>query len=320
MVYPFLFHKRLAKSTLPWTAAALSGPLHFYLVHEIVRAAYPAMTGAMGLLPAAFAGPALLGSAALRKQTPADSPARNAQLAWFGGVALFFITLVFPMQFRREWITLGWALEGAALCWLAGRVPHRGVTATGAGLLVVAFCRLALNPAVLDYHARASMPLLNWYLYAYGITAVSLFAGAHLLGRLPDTGRDRNAPPVLWGLGTLLLFLLVNIEIADLFTAPGAQSLTFEFSGIFARDMSYSIAWALFALVLLCIGIGRRVAPVRYAGIALLVVTLAKLFLHDLSQLDQLPRIGAFVVVAVIAIAASFLYQRFPDQEAEKKI
>jgi len=36
-----------------------------------------------------------------------------------------------------------------------------------------------------------------------------------------------------------------------------------------------------------------------------------KLFFHDLSQLDQLYRIGAFIVVAVIAILASFLYQRF---------
>ena len=36
-----------------------------------------------------------------------------------------------------------------------------------------------------------------------------------------------------------------------------------------------------------------------------------KLFFHDLSQLDQLYRIVAFIVVAVIAILASFLYQRF---------
>jgi len=36
-----------------------------------------------------------------------------------------------------------------------------------------------------------------------------------------------------------------------------------------------------------------------------------KLFFHDLSQLDQLYRISAFVVVAIIAMVASFLYQRF---------
>jgi uncharacterized membrane protein len=49
----------------------------------------------------------------------------------------------------------------------------------------------------------------------------------------------------------------------------------------------------------------------RYAGVALLVVTLGKLFLHDLSDLNELYRIGAFVGVAVILIAASFIYQRF---------
>jgi uncharacterized membrane protein len=44
---------------------------------------------------------------------------------------------------------------------------------------------------------------------------------------------------------------------------------------------------------------------------ALLSVTLLKLFLHDLSQLSQLYRIGAFIGVAIVAILASFLYQRF---------
>ncbi len=117
--------------------------------------------------------------------------------------------------------------------------------------------------------------------------------------------------PLLNTLGTVLAFLIVNIEIADYFSPPGATALTFQFSGNFARDMSYSIAWALFALLLLIIGMQRRAAPIRYAGLALLAVTVVKLFFHDLSQLDQLYRIGAFIVVAVIAILASFLYQRF---------
>jgi uncharacterized membrane protein len=43
----------------------------------------------------------------------------------------------------------------------------------------------------------------------------------------------------------------------------------------------------------------------------LIGVTLAKLFLHDLASLAQLYRIGAFVGVALVLLAASFLYQRF---------
>ena len=89
--------------------------------------------------------------------------------------------------------------------------------------------------------------------------------------------------------------------------------------------MSYSIAWALFALLLLIIGMRKHAAPVRYASLGLLGFTVVKLFLHDLSQLDQLYRISAFVVVAVIAILASFLYQRFlataeKNEEARSRI
>jgi uncharacterized membrane protein len=87
--------------------------------------------------------------------------------------------------------------------------------------------------------------------------------------------------------------------------------LTFQFSGNFARDMSYSIAWALFALLMLIVGIRKQIAPVRYASLGLLGLTIVKLFFHDLSQLDQLYRISAFVVVAIVAMVASFLYQRF---------
>jgi uncharacterized membrane protein len=122
---------------------------------------------------------------------------------------------------------------------------------------------------------------------------------------------NTNAPPILVGLGTVLAFLLLNIEIADYFTPQGAMSLAFEFSGNFARDMTYTIAWALFALALLVAGIWKQARPARYAGMGLLSVTLLKLFFHDLAQLAQLYRVGALVAVAVIAILASFLYQRF---------
>ena len=308
-IFPFLFHQRFAGKTVPWATAALAGPLHFYLIYRLIRTAYP--SGVPGLVPAAFAVPAMIGLFVLLKRTPLTSPARNAQLALFGGAALFFITLIFPIQFDRQWITVGWALEGAALCWLFRRVPHPGLRLAGVGLLIVVFVRLALNPAVLSYHPRAASPIFNWYLYTYGIATACLFVAARLLAPPRNLVLGHNVRPLLYTLGTVLAFFTVNIEIADYFSTPGVAALTFQFSGNFARDMSYSIAWALFALLLLIVGIRKRTAATRYAGLALLGITVLKLFFHDLSQLDQLYRIGAFIVVAVIAIVASFLYQRF---------
>ena len=101
----------------------------------------------------------------------------------------------------------------------------------------------------------------------------------------------------------------MNIEIADYFSI--GPTLTFSFTGNFARDMTYSIAWALYAFALLLIGMRQKTGWVRYSGVALLVGTLAKLFLHDLNSLDKLYRIGAFIGVAIILIVASFVYQRF---------
>jgi uncharacterized membrane protein len=86
------------------------------------------------------------------------------------------------------------------------------------------------------------------------------------------------------------------------------------FGGNFARDMTYSIAWGLFSLGLLGIGIWKKSMHARFAAIGLLVITLIKLFLHDLAAIENIFRIGALIGVAVIAFVASFLYQRFFDR------
>ena len=301
--------------TLIWAILAVAAPLHFFLVYQLIRTAYP--NDILGLVPAIFAIPSLLGLIFLLKRAPAKTSVRTAQLALFGGASLFFITLIFPIQFERQWITLGWALEGAALCWLFQRVAHPGLRLAGIGLLLVAFARLALNPAVLSYHAHSATPIVNWYLYTYGITTICLFATARFLAPPRNMILGHNALPLLYALGTILAFLLLNIEIADFFSRPGSHALTFQFTGNFARDMSYSIAWSGFALLLLVIGIHKGIKAVRYASIGLLGATILKLFFHDLSQLEQLYRIGAFIVVAVVAIVVSFLYQRFLG-EAER--
>lgn len=314
-VFPFPFRRRFEGKILPWTAAALAGPLQFLLIYRVVKLAYP--NEMMGLLPAAFAIVPLLSLFVILKTVPFTSPARLGQLAWFGGVSLFFITLIFPIQFEHQWITIGWALEGTTLLWLYHRVPHPGLRWVGVGLLSAAFARLAVNPYVLGYHPRAAVAIFNWYLYTYGIVTVCLFLGAMLFATPRNKIGDWNARPLLFTLGTILAFLLLNIEIADYFSEPGS-TLTFEFRGNFARDMTYSIAWALFALVLLVTGIWRKVRGARYSAIGLLSATILKLFFHDLARLNQLYRIGALVGVAVIAMLASLAYQRF-FATAEKK-
>ncbi|MDB6167728.1 MAG: hypothetical protein JWM88_592 [Verrucomicrobia bacterium] len=332
--YPFVFRRTFARSTGPWAVAALGGLAQFWILYRTIRLGWPdsALDRVPGAIPALFALAPLASLFAVLRSISPSEPKRLNQLAWFGGVALCFITLVFPIQFDRQWLTVGWALEGAALLWLFQRVPHSGLRATGTVLLAAAFVRLALNPAVLGYHVRGGTPVLNWYLYAYALTIAALCFGARRLNQPvpePDAAEGEppglvsgyvllgfNVAPLLNTLGIVLAFLLLNLEIADYFTAPGSRALGFQFSGNFARDMSYTIAWALFALALLALGIWKEARAARYAAIILLSVALVKLFFHDLALLEALYRIGALLAVAVIAILASVAYQRFlPSNE-----
>ncbi len=312
LAFPFVFRKASAGESAPWIASALSGVGHFLLVHNLIKRAFP--NSMMGLVPLAFAIPALIGLVMLVRNFPTMDGKQRSRVAWFGGVALFFITLIFPVQFQRQWITVSWAIEGALLLWLFRRVAHPGLQLTGLALLAISFTRLTLNPAVFTDYPRSGTAILNWHLYAYGLVAAAQFAGGHWF--TDPEGRWKSIQPkaVLYAFGGILLFLLLNIEIADYFTAPGDRCIAFRFGGNFARDMTYSIAWGLFSLGLLGMGFWKGSKYARYAAVVLLVVTLLKVFLHDLAAIQNIFRIGALVGVAVIAFIASFLYQRFFDR------
>lgn len=306
-ILPFFYRQDYLRTVIPWATAALSGPLHFFLIYDTVQKTYP--NNIMGLLPAIMAVPYFLGLMKLVEWIPKDHQKRDSIFAWFGGATLFFITLILPIQFEHQWLTIGWTLEGAALIWLFRIIPHPGLRGLGVALLLAIFLRLGMNPAILSEYPPSAYPIFNWYLYTYGIAIFCLMSGARLLAPPRNKTMGFNTPPVLYALGTILAFIFMNIEIADFFST--GIRIRFQFTGDFAPSMTYSIAWALFAFALIVVGILKKLRPVRLAAIGLIGITLVKLFFFDLRQLDQLYRIGAFVGVAIVLIAASALYQKW---------
>jgi len=308
LVYPFVTGGLREHARLPWIAAAASGPLHFLPVHDAVTRALGDAN--IGLLAALFAAVHLVALLVVARRPLADRESRLSRLAWLGGATLLFVTLVVPLQLDREWVTIGWAGLGLALVWLRRRLPHPGLEIWAGGLLTLAFVRLAANPAVLSYHPRTELPLWNWYLYAFGGVAVIQLLAARLWRGQLRLGGLRVAS-ALRAFGGVLLFVLVNIEIADYFSTGSA--LTFRIGAGLAQDMTYSLAWALFGLILLVIALATGQRGPRVASVGLLGLTTIKLFLHDIWQLGGLYRVGAFVGLAGILILVSFLYQRYLD-------
>jgi uncharacterized membrane protein len=235
---------------------------------------------------------------------------------------LAFITVAIPLQLEKQWITLGWALLAAALAWLYGRIPHRGLLLWTAGLAAAVFVRLSLNPAVLTYHPRAEIPVWNWYLYTYLVAAAALLGAARLLSRTEDrplAGLPRLST-LLSAAGGVLLFLLLNIEIADFFSK--GPTLTFGFlsgQGPLAEGLTYTLGWGIFALALLVTGIVARSRGARIAAIGLLVITVLKGFLYDSRALGGLYRVGSFLGMAICLLLVAWLMQKYVLARTEEE-
>ena len=55
----------------------------------------------------------------------------------------------------------------------------------------------------------------------------------------------------------------------------------------------------------------RRSAALRYASLALVMLTVAKLFLFDMSALAGLWRVASFLGLGLSLVGIGWLYQRF---------
>jgi uncharacterized membrane protein len=71
-----------------------------------------------------------------------------------------------------------------------------------------------------------------------------------------------------------------------------------------------SAFWGVVGLLTLLVGLEKRLPAFRTAGFALFGVSLAKLFLYDLSELSSVTRAFSFLAVGAVLLIGGFLYQR----------
>jgi uncharacterized membrane protein len=277
-------------------------------------------SGSIGLLPIALGAFALIAVAGAGRAPIPDDSVRKSALVWFAAVAICFASVAIPLQLDKSWITIGWALEGVALIALWRRLDHPGLKWFALAHLAAATYRLLPTPDLLNSYPRSTIRILNWLLYTYLVPAAALFGAARLLAP-EEPGRARNWEKELYAkgravgaigatiAGIVVVFIWINLEIADWY-AEGAR-LTLQFGRSPARDLTVSIAWAIYALVLLGFGMARANIGLRWLSLSFLVVTIGKVFLYDLGELRDLYRVVSLVGLAISLLLVSLLYQRF---------
>ncbi|HJP21710.1 MAG TPA: DUF2339 domain-containing protein, partial [Alphaproteobacteria bacterium] len=180
--------------------------------------------------------------------------------------------------FERSLHALVWGSTALGLYRRAGRdrwsVPLWGfrILGTMAVAQVLVLQVLVMNP-YLTGESVWQPPLVNLLLLAYGIPVLL----ALLIFRLAQQRQDRTVVSTAAALALVLPMIELTLEVRH---AYHGEFLRVGSTGS-AEIYTYSLAWLLYAGLLLGLGIGRRLVAVRYAALAILLITVAKVSLYD---------------------------------------
>lgn len=128
----------------------------------------------------------------------------------------------------------------------------------------------------------------------------------------------------------LVLFFVAAIVLV--FSIELNSICLFAFHNSYPEDIvrrQYSkagltIIWALCSFIIMWLGMRHRVRPLRFASLGLFLLALVKLFLFDIAGLSEGGKIGAFILLGVLLLVISFMYQKlkriiFDDQTNEEQ-
>ncbi len=153
----------------------------------------------------------------------------------------------------------------------------------------------------------SSTPVFNLLLLAYGLPVIM----ALLVMRLHEPALRRPAA----GVAGLALLLFTALEIRHLWQ-DGRLGLQYPTGD--GELYSYSVAGLLLAIGAILGATRWRLADLYRAGLALLAVVIAKIFLVDMSGLEGLWRVASFMGLGLSLLGLAWLHRHMRGEAAQQ--
>lgn len=237
---------------------------------------------------------------------------RVETLPWqFAALAATLTAVAIGVWFDGPAVAVGWAMEGAAVGWLAVARQSRWLGSGSVALFVIGALRL------LEMLSRP-LALTSWPVFNTRTLAVALVLAAGLwmarVLRTADTADERLRHVLIVG-AHVLAIAWMSAEITATFGQRAYLASADDRPVGVARaelfeQVALSVAWACYAVALIAVGMRRRYAPARYLGIALFGLTIVKVMTRDIAELDRVYQMLSVLGVGGLLLLASYLYQR----------
>jgi uncharacterized membrane protein len=232
--------------------------------------------------------------------------------------AAMTIAWLLPFEVRPAYAVAGWAALAAGGFGLVRYVPAARVLAGAPAVGLIAFggvvALVVVAPPtrlVVDATTTVSgLPFLTDATVALGSLAVACAIGArlHRADPLSRAGAIAAALFALYGLSVGL----VDVFQRQVGTRP-LEDLQRE------AQLGLSLLWSVLGGIAFAVGIRTHQAPVRRAGLALLGLATAKVFIVDLAALDVAYRVLSLVGLGVLLLVSALVYARQQPREAPSK-
>jgi uncharacterized membrane protein len=301
-----------------WAALSVAAALsHFLLCWWVMRHEAPGTP--WGLISIGLAVPFLVAAERLVRWRE-KMPGATEALGFLAAGVSFFIAAAIPLELNREWITVAYAIELAAIAFIAAKLELVAMRQLCWLLLAVVMIRFVLNPEVLKYPVGVT-PVFNWILWGYGISIAALLMGAHYL----QVMRNDRLVLATEAAAALLAFVLVTLQIRSLFHRTDMDAL----SAAFIERACYVAAWGGFALAALWLTRTRphpvtlwawRLSGALAAGTAVLVQVLIANPVVAPVDVGSLPILNGLLLAYGVPAAMAVLATRWSDVEADKNV
>lgn len=189
---------------------------------------------------------------------------------------------------------------------------------------LVALANCSLSGLVLFLFATVQMALFHELRTTYldpgtelgdvtnvAIRYISYVFAAGMLVVLYRYVRDELLDDVIAENSRVLIFETVFYCFTFIVGSCELVNLMAQFQIADATKLGLSIFWGFFALAMVVAGIAWDKKHLRIAAMALLGVTLAKLFFYDITELGTIPKTILFITLGMTLLVISFLYNKY---------
>lgn len=126
-----------------------------------------------------------------------------------------------------------------------------------------------------------------------------------------------NISVVFFGVN-MMQALLLHFYLKDDYVARMVGSFSFLLFVLFIatkwEGLTVTLLWLLTAVALFSLGVVKQYRPARIAAILLMATTLAKLLLIDTLTFSAVQKVISYILLGVLLLVVSFLYQKFRNK------